>query len=193
MTSEKRVVPFPKVRRDRDQPQPELHQVMGDVLRAQRLRPRRTLVEVAHESAVSVSYLSETERGRKEPSSVVLRSICDALEVPLPDVLEQSARRLRSLASVPRTGRGCSLRSVVTDDRWPLSSWPKRLTVRGSGRFGHLVSSAVLDGGGTSKHERAVGVGADLLDRVAGVVGQDGVDLASHSLQLVGLDCEVGR
>ena len=84
--------------------EPPLRDVIGDVLRDERLDQRRTLAEVAREAAVSLPYLSEVERGRKEVSSDVLAAICDALDLPLADVLERSATRLR-----PRMRRGSGL------------------------------------------------------------------------------------
>jgi transcriptional regulator with XRE-family HTH domain len=69
--------------------------VLGEVLRAERLAQGRTLSDVATDAAVSLPYLSEVERGRKDVSSDVLHSICDALELPVPVVLERSADRLR--------------------------------------------------------------------------------------------------
>lgn len=92
------VLPFPSNgRRQRVEPpaEPDLRTVVGGVLREERLDQERTLADVASEAAVSLPYLSEVERGRKEASSEVLRSICDALELPLAEVLERSARRLR--------------------------------------------------------------------------------------------------
>ncbi|HET6742453.1 MAG TPA: helix-turn-helix transcriptional regulator, partial [Kribbella sp.] len=38
---------------------------------------------------VSVPYLSEIERGRKEPSSEILAAICRALELELTDLLTE--------------------------------------------------------------------------------------------------------
>lgn len=61
--------------------------VLGDQLRRRRLAQQRTLREVSREARVSLGYLSEVERGRKEASSELLGSICDALEVPLSVVL----------------------------------------------------------------------------------------------------------
>ncbi len=75
---------------------PLLRHALGEVLREERLRQERTLRDVATEAAVSLPYLSEIERGRKEVSSEVLRSVCDALELPLTDLLDRSARRLRA-------------------------------------------------------------------------------------------------
>ena len=43
---------------------------------------------------VSLGYLSEVERGRKEPSSELLAAICEALDVALPDLLTEAAQSL---------------------------------------------------------------------------------------------------
>ena len=56
-------------------------QQLGNELRAQRHRQGRRLVDVATAAYVSVSYLSEVERGRKEVSSELLAAICTALNV----------------------------------------------------------------------------------------------------------------
>ena len=50
---------------------------------------------MANDAAVSVPYLSEVERGRKEVSSDLLEAITGALDLELADVLERSVRRLR--------------------------------------------------------------------------------------------------
>lgn len=54
---------------------------------------------------VSLGYLSEVERGRKEPSSELLNAICNALDVSLSSVLtnagERMAREERAVRSVP--------------------------------------------------------------------------------------------
>jgi hypothetical protein len=66
-----------------------LRRLVGDVLRRHRLRQSRTLRDVAAAARVSLGYLSEVERGRKEASSELLASICAALDVPLADVLRE--------------------------------------------------------------------------------------------------------
>ncbi|MFV0307359.1 MAG: helix-turn-helix domain-containing protein [Desertimonas sp.] len=72
-----------------------LRGVIGDVLRDERTRQKRSLADVARTAAVSVPYLSEVERGRKEVSSDLLDAISEALGLELVEVLERSARRLR--------------------------------------------------------------------------------------------------
>ena len=66
-----------------------LRSAIGTVLRRLRHQQNRTLQDVADAAGVSMPYLSEIERGRKEASSEILASICAALGVPLTDLLEQ--------------------------------------------------------------------------------------------------------
>jgi transcriptional regulator with XRE-family HTH domain len=81
-----------------------LREVIGDVLRRARTSQGRTLREVSDTARVSLGYLSEVERGRKEASSELLSAICHALQVPLSEVLlgagKQLARRERSAAHI---------------------------------------------------------------------------------------------
>ncbi|KRF11433.1 DNA-binding protein [Nocardioides sp. Soil797] len=61
--------------------------ILGEVLRAHRMRRGLTLREVSAEARVSLGYISEIERGQKEASSELLASLCGALDLPLSDVL----------------------------------------------------------------------------------------------------------
>ena len=63
--------------------------LLGDVLRAQRMRRGMTLREVSAEARVSLGYISEIERGQKEASSELLASLCSALDLPLSAVLRE--------------------------------------------------------------------------------------------------------
>ncbi len=73
---------------------PLLRTMLGEVLRRTRLDQGRTLADVARAARVSMPYLSELERGRKEASSEILAAICAALELDLSDLLEQTRREL---------------------------------------------------------------------------------------------------
>jgi transcriptional regulator with XRE-family HTH domain len=66
-----------------------LRGLIGVVLRRIRIAQNRTLRDVAETARVSVPYLSEVERGRKEPSSELLAAICDALDLELTDLLAE--------------------------------------------------------------------------------------------------------
>jgi transcriptional regulator with XRE-family HTH domain len=82
-----------------------LREVLGDVLRRARTKQGRTLRQVSDSARVSLGYLSEVERGRKEASSELLSAICDALDVSLSQLLidasEQVTRQERAMASAP--------------------------------------------------------------------------------------------
>jgi transcriptional regulator with XRE-family HTH domain len=71
-----------------------LREVVGDVLRCARTSQGRTLREVSDAAMVSLGYLSEVERGRKEASSELLSAICSALDVPMSQVLIDAGERL---------------------------------------------------------------------------------------------------
>lgn len=77
-----------------------LREVIGDVLRRARVEQGRTLREVSDSARVSLGYLSEVERGRKEPSSELLGSICGALDVPLSKVLTEAADEMAHEESI---------------------------------------------------------------------------------------------
>ncbi len=89
---------------------PLVREVIGDVLRRARTSQGRTLREVSDSARVSLGYLSEVERGRKEASSELLNAICDALEVPLSAVLtdagERMATRERAAQAAPAGAAG---------------------------------------------------------------------------------------
>ena len=72
-----------------------VRQVLGEVLRGERVRQGRTLRDVSKEAMVSLGYISEIERGVKEASSECLAAVCSALELPLSSVLELVSRELR--------------------------------------------------------------------------------------------------
>jgi len=66
-----------------------IRRLLGDVLRRKRQDEGRTLRQLAAAARISPGYLSEIERGQKEPSSELLAAICDALEARLSDVLRE--------------------------------------------------------------------------------------------------------
>jgi transcriptional regulator with XRE-family HTH domain len=78
--------------------EPLWREVVGRELREERHRQERTLADVATEAGVSTQYLSEVERGRKEPSSEVLGAIQGALGLRLVDL---TARVTRTLVTRP--------------------------------------------------------------------------------------------
>ena len=96
-----------------------LREVIGDVLRGARMEQGRTLREVSDAARVSLGYLSEVERGRKEASSELLSAICDALDITMSRVLFQAGERLAGTESAavapapPMTGIDASTKVVI--------------------------------------------------------------------------------
>ncbi|HEU0089764.1 MAG TPA: helix-turn-helix transcriptional regulator [Pseudonocardiaceae bacterium] len=68
-----------------------LREAIGERLRRTRTTQSRTLRDVSRVARVSLGYLSEVERGRKEASSELLAAICDALDLPLDELLRRVA------------------------------------------------------------------------------------------------------
>lgn len=91
-----------------------MREAIGVSLRRARTARRRTLREVSRRARVSLGYLSEVERGRKEASSELLASICDALDIALPDLLGDAAEALAAatLEVVGRSRRPVGLRHM---------------------------------------------------------------------------------
>lgn len=65
--------------------------LLGDVLRGARMQRGMTLRELSAEARVSLGYISEIERGQKEASSELLASLCQAMDLPLSEVLRDVA------------------------------------------------------------------------------------------------------
>jgi transcriptional regulator with XRE-family HTH domain len=66
-----------------------LRHAIGATLRRIRLDRSLTLRVVADDARISMPYLSEIERGRKEASSEILAVICRALDMTVLDLLRE--------------------------------------------------------------------------------------------------------
>jgi transcriptional regulator with XRE-family HTH domain len=99
-----------------------LRQLLGDVLRRLRIRQGRTLREVSASARVSLGYLSEVERGRKEASSELLAAICAALDTPLSQVFREVSDNfaLAELQTDPALGAPREPGLRVPADRMPV-------------------------------------------------------------------------
>ncbi|MEV0839100.1 helix-turn-helix transcriptional regulator [Actinocatenispora sera] len=114
----------------RDRPTPQLlRRVVGRVLRRARQFQGRTLSEVAGAAQISMAYLSELERGRKEASSEVLAAVCTALGIDLTELLTEMLWDLSADRVLPgpgwRPGRGRpDVRLGLRDELDPLQREP---------------------------------------------------------------------
>jgi transcriptional regulator with XRE-family HTH domain len=79
----------------------KLREAVGEALRRRRQGQGRTLREVAEAAGVSLTYLSEVERGRKEASSEVLEAVCAALHLGLAELFFEVAETLAAAEPLP--------------------------------------------------------------------------------------------
>lgn len=78
----------------RPQRKTDLLSVTGETLRAVRKERGLTLRQVAEGAHVSISYLAEIERGEKDPSSRILESIAQGLDIEVSELLIRIATTL---------------------------------------------------------------------------------------------------
>ena len=89
-----------------DEAEPLWREVLGRSLRTARETQGERLVDVAERAGISPQYLSEIERGRKEPSSEMIAAVTGALGVPLTGLLSGIVLDLRQVSVVgPRPAR----------------------------------------------------------------------------------------
>jgi ribosome-binding protein aMBF1 (putative translation factor) len=79
--------------------EPLWRESVGRELREERLASGKRLVDVAEEAGVSPQYLSEVERGLKDPSSELLAAIAGALGLSVAEI----ATRVASSTIDPRS------------------------------------------------------------------------------------------
>jgi len=83
------IIPIRPIR----EPEPLWRELLGEKLRERRLAERQTLSETAARAGISPQYLSEIERGRKEPSSEMIAAVAGALGTSLVDLASSIGRR----------------------------------------------------------------------------------------------------
>ena len=97
------LVSFPRLRPEAP-PEPLWRTALGQEVRERRRGRNERLVDVAGRAGISAQYLSEIERGRKDPSSEVLAAVAGALGVSVTTI----ARRVCEPAGYARpTGPVC--------------------------------------------------------------------------------------
>lgn len=115
------------VRRDRD---PLWRDLIGEVLRRERQSQDRTLQDVADEARISMPYLSELERGRKEASSEILAAAARALGLRLSDLINLAYSRLGEYETYAQTGYAQGTYAAQT--AYPQSAYPQSASARQS-------------------------------------------------------------
>lgn len=73
-------------------PEPLWRELVGQEIHRERVGRGERLVDVAERAGVSMQYLSEVERGLKDPSSEMLHAIAGALELGVRELAVRAAR-----------------------------------------------------------------------------------------------------
>lgn len=87
--------------------EPLWRDALGRCLRRLRLERGEILVETARRAGVSPQYLSEMERGVKEPSSEMIAAVAGALDVTLGDLTLAIATTLLAVPAAVPAGPTC--------------------------------------------------------------------------------------
>jgi transcriptional regulator with XRE-family HTH domain len=116
--------------------EPLWRHILGRKLRMLRLDRGEKLADTAARAGISPQYLSEIERGLKEPSSEMIAAIAGALGVTLLDLTEQLSNDLRGL------NRVSGVRHV--ESRHELASAREIAFPRGNGEVSSLPAHEVL-------------------------------------------------
>ncbi|KRB38622.1 helix-turn-helix domain-containing protein [Microbacterium sp. Root180] len=91
--------PAPRSPRSPREPEPLWRDALGDQLRRLRHERGERLADTAERAGVSPQYLSEIERGLKEPSSEMIAAVAGALDVTLVELTAAVADELRDHAA----------------------------------------------------------------------------------------------
>jgi transcriptional regulator with XRE-family HTH domain len=83
------------------EPEPLWREAVGDQLRTERRSRGERIADVADRAGVSPQYLSELERGLKDPSSEVLSAVSGALGLSVLDLTRRAGQRLAPRVSGP--------------------------------------------------------------------------------------------
>jgi transcriptional regulator with XRE-family HTH domain len=84
--------------------EPLWREMLGSRLRALRTDRDETLARTAERAGISPQYLSEVERGRKEPSSEMIAALAGALDITVADLMAGTAEDLRRAATIVVSG-----------------------------------------------------------------------------------------
>jgi transcriptional regulator with XRE-family HTH domain len=124
-----------------------LRYAVGSAIRRLRLERGLTLREVSKASAISLPYLSEVERGRKEPSSEIIQTVCVVLGITLRQLMREADAEL----VMAEQGRGAGVAPVLdlTARRREVGSGASERAERparsrGAARSRHCVEPGLL-------------------------------------------------
>jgi transcriptional regulator with XRE-family HTH domain len=88
------VIPLRSAPTAQPEPEPLWREALGEQLRAERHDRGERIADVAARAGVAPQYLSELERGLKDPSSEVLSAVSGALGLSVLDLSRRTGLRL---------------------------------------------------------------------------------------------------
>lgn len=95
-----------------NEPEPLWREILGELLRRRRHERGERLADTARRAGVSPQYLSEVERGLKEPSSEMIAAIAGALDTGLIELTATIADEGRA-ESAPQRSASLSAPALV--------------------------------------------------------------------------------
>ncbi|WP_286960731.1 MULTISPECIES: helix-turn-helix domain-containing protein [Arsenicicoccus] len=84
--------------------EPLWREAVGGVIRDERHDQGQRIVDLAERAGIAPQYLSEIERGRKDPSSEVLGAVAGALDLTVGEVASRAAS---TMSRAPSAGPFC--------------------------------------------------------------------------------------
>ena len=101
--------------------EPLWREVLGNRLRMLRTDRGETLAQTAERAGISPQYLSEVERGRKEPSSEMIAALAGALDLTVADLMAGAADDLRRAADTFVSVTGITTSTAVARPSGPVA------------------------------------------------------------------------
>jgi len=101
--------------------EPLWREVLGSRLRALRADRGETLAQTAERAGISPQYLSEVERGRKEPSSEMIAALAGALDLTVADLMAGAAEDLRQMAETFASVTSITTSTAATRPSGPVA------------------------------------------------------------------------
>src|SRR3954470_4116347 len=85
----------------RPEPEPLWREALGRQLRTERAARGDRIAAVARRAGVSPQYLSEVERGRKDPSSEILSALAGAVDLTVRELIRRASVNLDDRSDGP--------------------------------------------------------------------------------------------
>lgn len=101
------VIPLRALADARPVPEPLWRELVGEQLRAERSDRDERIADVAGRAGVAPQYLSELERGLKDPSSEVLSAVSGALGLSVAEITRRAGHRLATASVQSPRGPVC--------------------------------------------------------------------------------------